>query len=160
MVAAYDFFVPVAPVAQPRVRARVFKTALGHRGGVYHPKGPVDAYKHAVRMTAGKLFEGQQPLTGPVVADMVFLMPRTKAQTWKRKPMVRLPFAKKPDRDNLDKAVLDALSGIAFVDDAQVFDGRVTKWTAAGDEIPGVHISLAVFATHGTNAFGEGEGQS
>jgi Holliday junction resolvase RusA-like endonuclease len=42
--------------------------------------------------------------------------------------MPRLPHTSKPDRDNLDKAVMDALKGIAWIDD--------------GDEQPHVLLEL------------------
>lgn len=56
--------------------------------------------------------------------------------------MPRLPHAKKPDRDNLDKAYLDALRGLLWIDDAQICDGRIEKWIAAGDEQPHVLITV------------------
>lgn len=56
--------------------------------------------------------------------------------------MPRIPHGKKPDRDNCDKSVMDALTGLLWVDDAQVCDGRLTKWIAAGDEQPHVMIEI------------------
>jgi Holliday junction resolvase RusA-like endonuclease len=35
---------------------------------------------------------------------------------------------KKPDADNIAKIVCDALNGIAFLDDKQIVDARITKW--------------------------------
>ena len=40
---------------------------------------------------------------------------------------------KRPDIDNLAKAVIDGLNGIAFNDDAQIADLHVTKKYHAGD---------------------------
>ena len=34
---------------------------------------------------------------------------------------------KRPDRDNILKSVQDALNGVAYKDDRQVYDGRTTK---------------------------------
>ena len=128
-----EFFVESTPQPQPRARSRK------GGGGVYNPSGPVDTFKMMVRLKAGQVFAGRRPIVGPVACSLVFLMPRTQGQMWKRKPMPRIPHAKKPDRDN---AVLDALKGIAWVDDAQVCDGRITKWTAAGNEPAGVEIYI------------------
>lgn len=35
---------------------------------------------------------------------------------------------KKPDFDNIAKIVGDALNGIAYLDDKQIVDGKITKW--------------------------------
>lgn len=127
--------VPSVPMAQPRPRA----TARGRHARVYNAAGPVDAFKATVKLAASKVFRGP-PLVGPLRVDVEFVFPRTKSQIWKTKPMVRIPHAKKPDRDNLDKSVLDALTGLLWQDDAQVCDGRIAKWIAAGDEQPGVTV--------------------
>ncbi|MGU0055537.1 RusA family crossover junction endodeoxyribonuclease [Enterobacter hormaechei] len=43
------------------------------------------------------------------------------------------PHQQKPDKDNLEKALLDAI----FDDDSRVWDGRVTKvWGRGGDNYP------------------------
>jgi len=136
-VEAIEFTVPAVPVAQPRPRAAM----RGAHACVYHKAGPVDAFKASVRLAASQAFSGS-PLAGPLRVDAEFVFPRTKAQTWKRKPMPRIPHAKKPDRDNLDKALLDSLTGLLWVDDAQVCDGRITKWIAAGDEQPHVLVTV------------------
>lgn len=46
---------------------------------------------------------------------------------------------KKPDWDNAGKIVCDALNGLAFIDDAQIVDGRVIKRYA---EIPSVVVEM------------------
>lgn len=58
--------------------------------------------------------------------------------------MPSIRHIKKPDRDNLDKAVLDALTGIFWIDDCQVCDGRIRKRIASGDESEGVFVSISV----------------
>ncbi len=46
---------------------------------------------------------------------------------------------KKPDFDNIGKIVCDALNGLAWLDDAQVVDGRVIKLY---DEAPRVEVCI------------------
>jgi crossover junction endodeoxyribonuclease RusA len=133
--------VPSVPVAQPRPRAAI----RGRHARVYNAAGPVDAFKACVRLAAKQAFSGA-PYPGPLRVDAEFVFPRTKGETWKTKPMPRMRHAKKPDRDNLDKAVLDALSGLLWIDDAQVCDGCITKWIASGDEQPGVTIIVTPLA--------------
>lgn len=132
------FRVASIPVAQPRTRA----TSIHGHARAYQPKGgPIAAFKASVRYAACEQFSGA-PLDGPLRVDAVFVFPRTKGQIWKTKPMPRIRHSKKPDRDNLDKAVLDSLSGLLWKDDAQVCDGRIEKWIAAGDEQPHVVVTI------------------
>ena len=56
--------------------------------------------------------------------------------------MPRIRHTKKPDADNLAKAVLDSLNGLIWVDDAQVCELSVSKWIAAGDERAGVTVRI------------------
>lgn len=60
---------------------------------------------------------------------IVFVLPMPKSWPKKKRDEMRgTPHQQVPDKDNLEKAVLDALYG----DDCRVWDGRVTKiW---GDE--------------------------
>jgi hypothetical protein len=51
------------------------------------------------------------PADGPLTVRITFIMPRPKNKVWKQKPMPRYCHIKKPDLDNLVKAVLDALNG-------------------------------------------------
>lgn len=132
-------FIPCVPVAQPRTKA----TIRGKHAGVYTPKGPHDAFKAEVALAVGRAWDSP-PVAEPVRVDVLFLFPRTKGQMWKRKPMPRLHHTKKPDRDNLDKAVLDALKGIVWIDDSQVCQGQLNKWIAAGDEQPGVELTITI----------------
>ena len=102
---------------------------------------PVTGFKATVRLAFQQAYQGP-PLTGPLRCSLVFVLPRPKNMIWKKRPMPRAWHDKKPDRDNLDKAVMDALKGIAWIDDAQVCDGTIRKYIAAGDEQPHVEIIL------------------
>lgn len=131
------------PIAQPRQRHTVRKGKGGKQFVQnYTPaKDPVNAFKAMVRLAAHQSFKGA-PLSGPLRVDSVFVFPRTKGQTWKTKPMPRIRHTKKPDRDNLDKACMDALTGLLWIDDAQACAGELEKWIAAGDEQPHCVITI------------------
>lgn len=133
-----DFVVPAVPVAQPRHRASV----MGGRVHVYGAKSdhPVHAYKATLLHAAREAYDGP-PLQGRVQIDLLFLFPRPQRLIWKKRPMPRCEHVTKPDRDNLDKATLDALKGLLFVDDCQVV-GSIDKLYAAGDEQPCVLVSV------------------
>lgn len=79
------------------------------------------------------------PLDGPLAVRLQFVMPRP-AGLPKRKPTP--PMTKRPDTDKLARAILDALTGVAWRDDSQITDLRGTKRYAELDEQPGVYIHL------------------
>lgn len=133
-----ELTIPAIPVAQPRTRA----TPIHGHARTYTPKDhPVQAFKASVRLSAKQHHQGA-PLDGPLQVDCMFVFPRPKSMVWKRKPMPRVRHSKKPDRDNLDKAVLDALNGLLWRDDCQVCAGTLEKWIAAGDEQPHVKVTI------------------
>lgn len=78
------------------------------------------------------------PAGVPVIVDLVFVRPRPVSTPKRRTP----PAVKKPDADKLARAILDALTGIAFTDDSQVIDLRARKRLAEIGETPGVHITV------------------
>jgi crossover junction endodeoxyribonuclease RusA len=131
------FTIPGIPVAQPRQRHRIVGTYVQN----YTPtKHPVNAFKAAAQLAASQVFD--EPLGGPVMLKVVFVMPRPKNLIWKSRPMPRLPKVTKPDCENILKALMDALTGIAWRDDVQVWTAWVTKWIAAGDEAPHTEVEI------------------
>ncbi len=140
--AQIKFTVPAVPVAQPRQRHAIRGKGKRQFVSNYTPtKHPVNNFKATVRMAAQ-----QYPIkmfTGPLRVDCVFVLPRPQNKRWKTKPMPRYYHTTKPDKDNLEKAVLDALSGILWVNDSQVSAGDVIKFVAAGDEQPHVEITVS-----------------
>lgn len=124
-----EFFAHGTPKAQPRVRAY----RRGNRAGVYDP-GTAEEWKFRIREAARQAWDGT-PLSGPIEANLTFWFPRPKGH-WRtgknsnqlRDDSPRALHAQKPDRDNLEKAVLDALSGLGiWADDSQVCCGHVRK---------------------------------
>jgi Holliday junction resolvase RusA-like endonuclease len=56
---------------------------------------------------------------------LIFVLPMPASWSKKKKAQMNgQPMQQKPDKDNLEKAVLDAL----FKEDAAIWDGRVTKY--------------------------------
>ena len=102
--------IPAVPIAQPRPRA----VNRGAHAGVYEVtsigKGknrkphPITAFKATARQAAQSAYRGP-PLRGPLHLECVFVLPRPVGMVWKRKAMPRVPHIKKPDLDNLLKAV-------------------------------------------------------
>lgn len=132
------FTIPAIPIAQPRQRHALFG---GHIRNYTPSKHPVNDFKATARLAAAQAYQGP-PLEGPLSMSVCFVFPRTKGETWKRREMPRIRHAKKPDRDNCEKSLMDSLRGLLFIDDAQVCAGEVCKWIAAGDEQP--HVTVEV----------------
>lgn len=128
--------VPCIPVAQPRQRHALI---AGHVRNYTPAKDPVNAFKATLRLAAQQVYHGP-PLSGPlrVIIDAVF--PRL-SNTPKKRPG-RLRKTTKPDLDNVAKAVMDALNGLTWADDAAISELTVTKWHAAADEQPNVEILI------------------
>ena len=76
------------------------------------------------------------PIRRPISISFRFVMPRPQDKTWKRKAMPSYPHTGKPDKDNLEKGALDALTEAVLGDDSQVYHGTTEKWVAAGGELP------------------------
>lgn len=67
------------------------------------------------------------PAGVPVCVDIDFIFKRPKNHT-KHQRLHERSKATRPDKDNLEKAVLDALGRVnIYADDGQVVDGRVRK---------------------------------
>jgi Holliday junction resolvase RusA-like endonuclease len=146
-VGAIEIIVPAVPVAQPRARAgyrhghiSVFTPGTIGEGDNKRPH-PIHAFKATLRLAAEQVYKGP-PLEGPLRIDVLCVFPRQSKMIWKTKPMPRYRHIQKPDRDNLDKGVLDALKGTMFIDDCQVCDGNIQKWHAAGNEQPHCRILI------------------
>ena len=119
------------PWARPRFQRR------GAFVQVFEKKEVTD-WKRTVQAQA-ILVKPEKPLAGPLFMRLTFHLPRPKSL------QKRISHhTKKPDIDNLFKAIADALNGIAYVDDSQVtmlFASKVYS------ERPGVEIFIDEFET-------------
>lgn len=109
------FEVAGEPVPQPRPRV----STRGGFGRAYTPeRHPVHAYRRAIAFEAAKA--GATPSTSSVsvVIDAVFVRP--KSHTTKKGVKASAPELPRCDVDNVAKAVLDSLTGVAWHDDTQV----------------------------------------
>lgn len=134
------FRVECEPVAQPRHRA----SSIGGRARMYLPaKHPVHHFKSEVKDAAIAAMDGDPVVDCPLRMECLFVMPRPKSKVWKTRAMPREPHVGKPDTDNLVKAVKDALEGIVYKNDSQVWDEHSVKVIAAGGEVPHVEIHFS-----------------
>lgn len=112
---ALTFSVDGDPVPQPRPRV----TARGGFAHAYVPaKHPVHAYRLAIATAARAAGAGVHG--DPVTVELDFVWARPKSHLLKTCLRPSAPALPRIDIDNAAKAVLDALNGVAWEDDAQV----------------------------------------
>lgn len=140
MITPIEFWVAGEPKGQPRARAFAMK---GKGVRMYDP-GTAEGWKGLVALAAKSVLPAT-PLDGPLRVDLTFFFPRPKSHyrsNGQLKPGSPKWHTKKPDRDNSDKAVLDAMTAMRFwVDDCLACDGRIRKLYDDGRG-PGVHIRI------------------
>lgn len=127
-----EMFFPFIPI--PKGRPRFTRT-----GHAYTPKRTseyetniADYYK----MNNGRFFDG------PIAVRLVFYMPIPKGTSKRLFNIMKegdFPHIKKPDLDNLVKAILDALNGVAFSDDSKITILRSSKMYS---DSPGIWLEI------------------
>ncbi|MFW6173908.1 MAG: RusA family crossover junction endodeoxyribonuclease [Elusimicrobiota bacterium] len=117
----------------PRVKKRPVFSSKGGKVRIYTPKTTA-TFENLIKLKAEEHF--QNPMDGSISLAIRFYLPRPKRLIWKCKPMPEVYSDKRPDIDNLAKAVIDGLNGVAFKDDGQIADLHITKKFHAGDDKP------------------------
>lgn len=127
-----DFFAPGAPASQGS------KRHIGN-GRMIESSKLLGPWRERVAWFAVQAMKKRgAPITGAVVMNLEFVMPRPKSA-----PKTRaMPAIKRPDIDKLSRAIFDALSGVCYVDDSQVVGLKASKRIALPGEYPGCHITI------------------
>jgi len=97
-------------------------------------------WKADVKHFAFQVYDGP-PLEGPIMLRVIFHLPRPRSHYLKAglRPGADTWHTKRPDADKLSRAVMDALTGVLWKDDAQVAHKTVAKLYS---ERPGATISV------------------
>ena len=107
----------------PKARARTVRK--GGRTWSFTPK-KVAAWENVVKAEAVKHFS--EPFNGPVALSLAFFMKRPKSRKKDNYVMTT------PDLDNLEKAFLDGLNEVAYLDDKQVVvKSAVKRYIVVGE---------------------------
>ena len=119
------FTIPGQPVAKGRPK-------FARQGGfvrAYTPEKTV-AYETLVKLAAGEAMAGAAPMQGPLALLLLLYVQIPKSTTKRDRAAIeagRFLPTKKPDIDNVLKAITDAMNGIVYLDDAQIVTVTVTK---------------------------------
>jgi Holliday junction resolvase RusA-like endonuclease len=87
--------------------------------------------KAAVRAAFRKAYPDHRPWTGPVLLRFtaVFAVPKSFNKALREAAARGTLYAtKKPDKDNIEKLIKDALNGLVYVDDQQVMGGGLKRY--------------------------------
>lgn len=121
-----EFSVP-GEAKSERKRQRFVKTKTGATIGHRTDEPDRADFKSRIAYFAAQHFT--EPLTGPVSVQIAVFKP--VPPSWPKRPTNGNPWPthwwKKPDAENFSKIVCDALTGIAWQDDAQIVDLHVSK---------------------------------
>lgn len=156
VVYAFTFSVPAVPKSQPRARHMSGTTKDGRAFSRTYNPDTNKAFKAAVlaaALNAAPKTTSLQVITWNeavrVDIDAFFPAPHWMSKVHLAQPV---PMLETPDRDNLDKCVLDALTitdrqprGL-WHNDSIVCQGEVRKWYAAAGHGPGIRVSVEFLA--------------
>lgn len=136
------FTVPGFPRGKGRSRSFAKKLKSGKViSGQYADEKTVN-YEAFIKLQFVQAYPGFVPLEGPVgmVVEAYFSIPKSASKA-KRDDMLKGDTrpTRKPDLSNIEKAIEDALNGVAYVDDSQVVDRIGQKWYAL---LPRVEVRL------------------
>lgn len=106
-----EFIIHMTPVPKGRPRFA--------NGIVYTPQETV-LFESAFRAFSRK-YKPYEPLIGPLDIDLEFHFVKPKSSK-------RIHHTVRPDIDNLQKAVTDAMNNLFYKDDAQIIRVRATKF--------------------------------
>jgi Holliday junction resolvase RusA-like endonuclease len=136
--------IPGEPFAQPRARAAV----INGRAVIYDPKKARNwkATAQAHMISAGQEADHLYCESGPVEIRVLAVFTCPKSDHRKREPLTRRWHTKKPDADNVLKAVKDSAKGVLWIDDSQVCLESCEKHIGAQGEAPYVEITVRAIA--------------
>jgi len=139
-----SFFVLGIPA--PKGSARAFFVKKRGRAVITAANAKTRPWEQAIRSEAEIARHGAPASTSAVRVRAVFRFPRPAGHFRANSPVLRpsapLAHAKKPDVDKLARTLLDALSGVLFVDDAQVVRLEAGKRFVEPGESPGVDVDV------------------
>ena len=114
--------VPGVPVAKQRAR-------VTRRGITFTPAKTLN-YETYVRELFAMQYPAFEPLTGPIMLKLWAYFPIPKGTSKRTRELMEggiIRRDKRPDYDNISKAVSDALNGLAYGDDGQIASASIEK---------------------------------
>lgn len=119
------FVVPGEPVGKGRPRV----STIGGHARMFTPKKTAN-YESLIAVAAQQAMQDRELIAGPVLMELRIVVP--VAASWSKKKTTaalagEVMPTKKPDADNVLKAICDGINGIVFKDDVQVVNVSMSK---------------------------------
>lgn len=131
MKKSINFAVLGAPMGKERPKA----TTFGGHARMYTPK-KTKSYENKVAIAYQTAYSNEKPIATAISVSLVAYFPLLKSDYTPKGALSKSGMrklngeerpTKKPDADNIAKAVLDGLNGLAFVDDCQIINLSILK---------------------------------
>lgn len=102
---------------------------VGNHARLFTPKKTAN-YESLIAVAAQQAMAGRELIAGPVLMELRIVVP--VAASWSKKKTTaalagEVMPTKKPDADNVLKAICDGINGIVFRDDVQVVNVSLSK---------------------------------
>jgi Holliday junction resolvase RusA-like endonuclease len=135
----YRFTANAIPKGQPRARATMF----GNRARMWTPS-TADVFKAAVGIAARECVPPEiTPIRGAIELHWIAYLPRPQRLCRRGSDAGPVVCLAKPDRDNIDKAICDALQDAGVIaDDRTIYLGSQAKYYAEIDGAPRAEICI------------------
>lgn len=131
----HELEIPLGPVACPRPRVSRFVT--------YYPKKYKDFRKAAKAYLKASDDSVYLYSSEPIHISYVFIFPRPKYMKAKKYPRERIIHTKRPDLDNLIKAMNDVIQDSKIIDDdSQIYSCSAHKYYASDFEHEAIYITI------------------
>lgn len=132
-----SFIVPGEALGKGRPRV----STVGGHARMFTPAKTAN-YETLIAMAAQQAMQGRELIAGPVMLEMKISV--SVAASWSKKKTAAALLGtvmptKKPDADNVLKAICDGINGIVFKDDVQVVNVSLSKRFS---ETPGVSVRV------------------
>lgn len=128
------FTVPGTPIAKGRAKSssRIGSDAAGKQRVFTRHYTPekTERYENLVRLAAEKAMGGASPFEQPVALTVAIYLPIPASWSKKKQDKARdgkVAATKKPDADNVLKALKDGMNGVVYLDDARITDVTLQK---------------------------------
>ncbi len=128
MSQAIEFWIEVEVVPKQADRSRIVTCGNGAQFIQHYQPAAVRNNAFALAALAGS-HRPPAPFDGPVRVELEVHHPFPASTSQRQRARGRIPRDTKPDADNLQKQILDALSTVGFwVNDSRIVDVRLMKF--------------------------------
>jgi Holliday junction resolvase RusA-like endonuclease len=143
------FSIPGTPIAKGRSKSssRIGVDQSGKQRVFTRHYTPekTERYENLVRLAAQLAMAGASPFDTPVALTVAIYLPIPQSWSKKKQDKARTGLVgatKKPDADNVLKALKDGMNGVVYVDDARITDVTLQKRYATSPRVDVVARSL------------------